>query len=338
MNSTHNTPRKVTILDVAKHANVSKSTVSLVLTQSDKVSDKSKAKVEQAIAELGYVYNREAAALRSKKSKLVALLINDLTNPYAAQLAVALEQRIYQMGLLPMLVNLAEDSLRQQQMVNSLKEYNVAAYIMCPAPNTDAAWQNALIEQGAIVLNVMRDISMSNAPCILPDNKKGTYLATQHMLEQGLTHLAFFGGLQSISDYQERLSGFEMAVSNAESEIITYVYHGATVRKDAKAAFTQLMQDFPKVQGIVCFSDVTAFGLIEAMREQHIKVGDDIKVVGFDDLDDSALMSPSLSSVHIDVQEIAQRSIDTLKEMLNGDKPALRTLVDVELNIRASSK
>ena len=95
---------KVTVWDVAEQAQVSKSTVSLVLTNSDKVSKKSKEKVLAAIDKLGYVYNRDAAALRSKRSNLVALVINDLTNPYSAQLAVGLEKHIFELGMLPMLV------------------------------------------------------------------------------------------------------------------------------------------------------------------------------------------------------------------------------------------
>ena len=101
--------KKATVFDVARHAGVSKSTVSLVLTQSDKVSDKAKLKVEQAIEAIGYVYNREAASMRSRRSNLVAIVINDLTNPYSAQLAVGLEQHIRKMGLFSMLVNSAED-------------------------------------------------------------------------------------------------------------------------------------------------------------------------------------------------------------------------------------
>ena len=108
---------KITFFDVAKEAEVSKSTVSLVLTQSDKVSDKTKAKVLTTIDRLGYIYNRDAAALRSRRTNLVALVINDLTNPYSAQLAACLENHIHAFGMLPMLVNTAESVARQTQVV-----------------------------------------------------------------------------------------------------------------------------------------------------------------------------------------------------------------------------
>ena len=122
--------KSVTVIDVAKKAGVSKSTVSLVLTGSPKVSDKARSKVEKAIDEIGYVYNRDAASLRSRKSNLVAIVINDLKNPYSAQLAVGLEKQIRQMGLFSMLVNSDENVETQSSLVRNLKEYNVAAFII----------------------------------------------------------------------------------------------------------------------------------------------------------------------------------------------------------------
>jgi len=143
---TNSGSKSVTVHDVARAAGVSKSTVSLVLTGSKKVSDKAKLKVEQAINDTGYVYNRDAASMRSRKSNLVAIVINDLTNPYSAQLAVGLEQQIRKMGLFSMLVNSGEDVETQNQLVRNLKEYNVAAFIMCPAPGTTAEWTNQLVD------------------------------------------------------------------------------------------------------------------------------------------------------------------------------------------------
>ena len=86
MNTTNNSKQSVTVHDVARVAGVSKSTVSLVLRGSDKASEKAKEKVHQAIKKTGYVYNREAAAMRSKSSDLVAIVINDLTNPYSIRI------------------------------------------------------------------------------------------------------------------------------------------------------------------------------------------------------------------------------------------------------------
>lgn len=329
---------KVTIWDVAKEAQVSKSTVSLVLTNSDKVSNKSKEKVLTAIDKLGYVYNRDAAALRSKRSNLVALVINDLTNPYSAQLAVGLEKHIYDLGMLPMLVNIAECVERQKQIVKTLKEYNVSAFIMCPAPGTEQSWQDDLINSGFPVINIMREVPFSAAPCVLPDNKKGTHIATSHILSQGIEEIAFLGGVDEISDYHERLSGFLSALKQFNISEDKRVIQAQTNRQGGREAFNSLIKKSPHIKAIICFNDVIAYGAIEAMRQHGLEPGKDIKVVGFDDLEDSRLMLPSLSTIAINADEIGKRTCQVLKELLNQSTPPVRTLVDVNLQIRDSSQ
>jgi LacI family transcriptional regulator len=329
---------KVTIWDVAKEAQVSKSTVSLVLTNSDKVSNKSKEKVLTAIDKLGYVYNRDAAALRSKRSNLVALVINDLTNPYSAQLAVGLEKHIYDLGMLPMLVNIAECVERQKQVVKTLKEYNVSAFIMCPAPGTEQSWQDDLINSCFPVINIMREVPFSAAPCVLPDNKKGTHIATSHILSQGIEEIAFLGGVDEISDYHERLSGFLSALKQFNISEDKRVIQAQTNRQGGREAFNSLIKKSPHIKAIICFNDVIAYGAIEAMRQHGLEPGKDIKVVGFDDLEDSRLMLPSLSTIAINADEIGKRTCQVLKELLNQSTPPVRTLVDVNLQIRDSSQ
>ena len=328
----------ITIFDVAKEAQVSKSTVSLVLTQSDKVSDKSKEKVLQAIDKLGYVYNRDAAALRSRRSNLVALVINDLTNPYSAQLAVGLENHIHALGMLPMLVNTAESVDRQTQVVKTLKEYNVAAFIMCPAPGTTQQWVDELINSGFPVIHIMREVPFCAAPTILPDNKKGSHLATTHILQQGIEDIAFIGGTDDISDYHERLAGFHSALQYFKISDDKPCLSAVTNRQGGRDAFNSLYCQHPNTKAIICFNDVIAYGVIEAIREQGLIPGKDIKVVGFDDLADSCLMSPSLSSVTINANEIGKRACQVLQELLNHGTPAVRTLIDVHLKVRDSSQ
>ena len=329
---------KITIFDVAREAQVSKSTVSLVLTHSDKVSDKSKEKVLHAIDKLGYVYNRDAAALRSRRSNLVALVINDLTNPYSAQIAVGLENHIHTLGMLPMLVNTAESVERQTQVVKTLKEYNVAAFIMCPAPGTTQQWVDELINSGFPVIHIMREVPFCAAPTILPDNKKGTHLATSHILQQGIEDIAFIGGTNDISDHHERLSGFHSALKQFNIHQDKPTITAATNRQGGRDAFATLYAQYPATKAIICFNDVIAYGVVEAIRQHGLIPGKDIKVVGFDDLADSCLMSPSLSSVTINADDIGKHTSQVLQELLNQGTPAVRTLVDVHLQVRASSQ
>ena len=328
--------KSVTVFDVARQAGVSKSTVSLVLTGSDKVSAKSKEKVEQAIDETGYVYNRDAASLRSRKSNLVAIVINDLTNPYSAQLAVGLEQQIRQMGLFSMLVNSGENVETQKLLVNNLKEYNVAAFIICPAPGTTAEWTNNLVSQGFPVVHIMREVSGAEVPTILPDNVTGTHLATQHMLARGHSKIGFLGGYESISDYHQRLAGFIETMTQADVSFSKKLsIQSDTTRNGGRCAMMQILEIEPDIEAVVCFSDVIAYGAMEYMTSVGKVPGKDIAIVGFDDLNDSRLMSPGLSTIHVDENKIAA-AVGQVLDDIKSDNIS-KVIVEIELIVRESS-
>jgi len=328
--------KNVTVIDVAKKAGVSKSTVSLVLTGSTKVSDKAKLKVEKAIDEIGYVYNRDAASLRSRKSNLVAIVINDLTNPYSAQLAVGLEIQIRQMGLFSMLVNSGESVETQTSLVRNLKEYNVAAFIICPAPNTSAEWVNNLVKQGFPVVHIMREVAGANVATVLPDNFAGTKLATQHLLTKGYKKIAFIGGNESISDYHQRLSGYTEAMTLAEVPFSRKLcVQSNTNRNGGRGAMEEVLEVAADIEAVVCFSDVIAYGAIEQIRASGKQPGKDIAVVGFDDLADSRLMSPALTTIHVDANQIAIAVCQILMNIKDGNKNKI--LVGIDLMERESS-
>lgn len=328
--------KSVTVIDVAKEAGVSKSTVSLVITGSNKVSDKARQKVEKAIADIGYVYNRDAASLRSRKSNLVAIVINDLKNPYSAQLAVALEKQIRQMGMFSMLVNSDEDVDTQTSLVRNLKEYNVAAFIICPAPNTSAEWVNSLVDQGFPTVHIMREVAGAKVATVLPDNSTGTKLATQHLLTKGYKNIAFLGGNESISDYHQRLSGYTEAMTLAQVPLSKeFCVQSDTNRNGGRGAMEAILTLTNDLEAVVCFNDVIAYGAIEYMKSIGKQPGKDIAVVGFDDLEDSRLMSPALSTVHVDANQIAIAVCQILANINGGQRNKI--LVGVDLVERESS-
>ncbi len=330
------TRKNVTVIDVAKAAGVSKSTVSLVLQGSDKVNPATRDKVQAAMAELGYVYNREAASLRGKRSNLVAIVINDLTNPYSAQLAVGLEANIRRMGLFSMLVNSGEDKDTQSQLVQSLKEYNVAAFVICPAPGTDADWVDRLAAT-VPVIHIMREVAGASVPTVLPDNQAGTLASTRHLLSQGYTRIGFFGGNQRISDYGERLAGFKAALAEAGIEPAGVWETALTNRHGGRLAMAELLASSQRPEALVCFTDIVAYGAIEQLRQQGLKPGEDMAIVGFDDLDDSKLMTPALSSIAIDADAIGAAVCSVLDNIRHGQQvPGLQRL-PVALNVRGSS-
>ncbi len=330
--------KKVTVFDVADMAGVSKSTVSLVLTNSDKVSERTRERVNKAMADIGYVYNRDAASLRSKRSNLVAIVINDLTNPYSAQLAVGLEQHIRAMGMFSILVNSAENVGTQTALIQSLKEYNVAAFVICPAPGTSSDDLNELIKQGFPVVNIMRQLKNCDAPTVLPNNSKGTSIATKHLIDNGLKNIAFMGGNSSISDFHERYAGYKKAMKKAGLVYSDkHCFQSDTNRHGGRQAMSLALNSIADLEAVVCFSDVIAYGAMEQMKKENKMPGREIAIVGFDDLEDSRLISPSLSTVHIDADKIGQAVCNLLNKLNNGEAVVKKQVIEVEFIQRKSS-
>src|SRR5882672_11904303 len=148
-----NTPhRPMTILDVAAEANVSKSTVSLVLQGSDLIRNETAERVREAARKLGYVYNRRAAELRRKSSNTIGVIINDLMNPFFAEVLVGLERKLVDAGYTVLMAHTSEDLERQRSVLQSMREHNAAGILLCPAlgtakslPRHIAAWGIPLV-------------------------------------------------------------------------------------------------------------------------------------------------------------------------------------------------
>ena len=117
---------RVTIIDIANRAGVSKSTVSLVISGSPLVKAETRRRVEAVVDELGYVYNRGAANLRTARSNIVGMVINDLTNPFFAELAVGIEGALQGSDYIPVIANTGENLIRQAQVFRTMREHNAA--------------------------------------------------------------------------------------------------------------------------------------------------------------------------------------------------------------------
>ncbi|MEM7321340.1 MAG: LacI family DNA-binding transcriptional regulator, partial [Pseudomonadota bacterium] len=189
--------RRPTIKDVAKEAGVSKSTVSLVLQQSPLVREETRAIVRKAMAQLGYVYNRSAANLRSASTGLIGLVINDLRNPFFTEFAAQLQMELAGQGYAVVLANINEDPDLQSRMIGALIEHGVSGFIVSPAYGDAPAPLDAIAKAGLPAIQVFRRVDERDDlfPFLAPDYQTGSRLATEHMIERGCENIAFLGGL-----------------------------------------------------------------------------------------------------------------------------------------------
>ena len=332
------TDKRPTIIDVARKAGVSKSTVSLVLQNSPMVRDETRDQVRAAMAEIGYVYNRAAANLRSAGAGLIGLVINDLRNPFFTEFATSLQMALSARGYAAVVGNTDEDPALQTQVVEAMIEHGVSAMILSPAYGGEGATFEALARASIPAMQVLRKVEPRTDlfPFAAPDYPDGSRIATEHLIKSGATRIAFVGGLEGRDVTHERMSGYLEALSSASFEPLVLTGRGS--RAFGREAAHRLARDCPDVDAVVCFNDQVALGMLSGCAEIGREVGRELKIVGFDDIEEAAHAWPPLSSVRCDIEAFGEGIADTVLSWIeDGKVPAPETRTPVTLVVRGSS-
>jgi len=325
---------RVTLMDVARHCGVSRATVSLVLNDSPLVAAKTRDRVRRAMSELGYVYNRAAASLRTQHSDAIGVVLTNITNPYFAEVAAGLQDTLTSSGSVPLLAVSGEDRDVQHRLVTSLVERNVDGIVLVPAHGTTADDLPDLL--GTPLVLLARHLDGMNVDYVGAQNRDGGSAAAEHLYGHGCRRIAFVGGFADSSAREERAGGVNDFLTDhnlgldADLSVMC-----DPLRPEARDAAMRLLTKDPNVDGIVCFSDVVAFGVLDAIADLERSVGSDIRVIGFDDVHDAGLNRPSLSSVTVPAREMGRRAAQLVLERAAGStEPTVREEFPVKLEPR----
>lgn len=327
-----------TIIDVAKAAGVSKSTVSLVLQNSPAVSVRTREDVRRAMAELGYVYNRAAANLRSAQIGLVGLVINDLKNPFFTEFATAVQMAISDAGYATVVANTDEDPALQARTIAAMIEHGVSGLIISPVYGNEDETFGQLARAGIPALQVLRKVSRrtDQFPFASPDYAAGGRLAAEHLIAAGARRIAFVGGIEGRSVTAERQSGYLQVL--AEHGMAPLLIHGRPTRAFGRECADRFI-DSLDCDAAVCFNDLVGLGVISGFASRGRVVGKGFRLVGFDDIEEAAQSYPPLTSVQCGIARFGQDMAATLMGWLaDGRVPVPERRTPVQLVIRASSQ
>jgi len=330
--------KRPTIIDVAREAGVSKSTVSLVLQNSTLVRDETRADVRRAMAELGYVYNRAAATLRNSNAGLIGLVINDLRNPFFTEFATSLQMALSAKGYAAVIANTDEDPALQAQVVGAMLEHGVSALVLSSAYGDVSATFDAIARAGVPTLQVLRRAAPEAAaiPFAVPDYTAGSQMATEHLLSLGARRVAFVGGLEGREVTLSRMSGYLSVLTAAG--IAPLHLPGRPGRAFGREVAARLAREHPDVDAALCFNDLVALGLLTGCAELGRKVGHDLRIIGFDDIEDCSQVWPALTSVSCDIATFGRSMAGTVLRWLEeGTPPPAEIVTPVTLIPRAST-
>ena len=336
--STHTSSRALTIMDVARTAGVSKSTVSLVLQGSPLIRDATAERVREAVLSLGYVYNRRAAELRQQSSNTVGVVINDLMNPFFAEVLVGIERKLVDAGYIVLMAHTHEDLDRQHKVLSSMREQNAAGIVICPALGTPRSLPKEIQAWGIPHVVMVRSLGPGSYDYAGSDNEKGVLMATRHLVTAGHKRIGFLGG-QSGAVYDQRLRGYSKALEAAGLRIDNrLVVASAPNRPGGREAMAAMLKIKPKPTAAVCYNDITAFGALTALGEQGLRAGTDFALVGFDNVVDAAHSNPPLSTVDIRPSELGEHAATALMARIaNTEIKRQVYLAEPRLLLRQSS-
>lgn len=327
---------RVTLLDVARHASVSRATASLVIRKSPLVSSETRTKVEAAMQELGYVYNMGAARLRADRSLTIGVVIPNLVNPFFTELLAGIDRIIHAAGMVVILVNSGDLVARQETLLTRMREHGVDGVILCPAAETGMSLVERMVEWDLPLVQVLRRVS-DDCDYAGVDYAFGMRQAVDHLAGLGHRDIAFALHGPVHSAYQERVDGFREAMSARGLDPGNIIRVPTQIAAVAEAA--HLFVSGPRrSSAVVCFNDVVALGLSAGLYDLGIKIGRDFSLVGFDDVADAEAMRPRLTSVATFPEAIGEGAARLLLDRLEKPNLAPRKLVNApRLHIRQSS-
>jgi LacI family transcriptional regulator, galactose operon repressor len=307
-----------TILDVARAAGVSKSTVSNVIREAPGISPSTRRRVLDAVAQVGYRPNAIARNLVQRHTRTVGIVVGDLANPFYSELAKLVERRVSAAGYTTMICNTDGSDDNERRRVEALLEHRVAGIVMLQLTGESAIVPE--LRSQAVPLIVV-SCWEEGSDCVAVDDMEGAMLAVRHLVELGHQRIAYLSSslVESRAD-ADRFEGYRsaMAAAGLEKAERTAVRweRPAYLRRDP-----HLLNEIARLVGseapptaFFVSNDLVAVDLIEAVEQLGLRVPENVSVVGFDDIALAGLARVSLTTVSQPREELARVAVQILLE------------------------
>lgn len=308
------------IVDVAKHAGVSITTVSRIINNvSYPVAAETREKVLKAIEELHYSPNKVAQRLKGNTSDIVGLIVRDISDPYFGEIARGVTDRASQLGYLSFLCNTGrnpEDELRYHDL---LWQHRVKGIILAGGGLDQLDYKQKLDRQLKrhekyglkIVTLAPQGLEM---PYVMIDNFEAGKKITEYLVERGHRKIGFIGGVEKVYTSKERLKGYKDAIGAVGIKSKEYITHCDFSRKSGYEACNILLSKVQDLTAICCGNDNIAIGAISAIKEHGFKIPEDISIISIGDITEAKYTDPPLTTLSIPRYEMGKLAMDVIIE------------------------
>lgn len=332
------------LIDIAKKLGISVTSVSLVLNEKpNKIPESTRKLIRETAKDMEYTPNQIAISLKKKKTNTLGLIVPDIRNSFFANLARGIEDRCRELGYTLILCNTSDRHMRDTEYIKMLSSKNIDGVLYCMSSDSNKE----------ILLESLKSLSSNNIPFILVDRHfdlkgvnsitlnhlKGGYIATDHLIKLGHKKIACITGPKNLTDAEDRLLGYLKALEEAK------IQKDFSLIKEGKYDFgsgyektNDLVREGRKFSAIFACNDLMAYGAYKALKENGLRVPDDVSVMGYDDIYMSDIFEVPLTTIHQPVEELGVAATDKLIRMINKkEKETSKVIFEPELIIRNST-
>ena len=306
------TSRRPTVLDVAKVAAVSPSTVSRCLRGGGYVSDDVRRRVTEAVQFLRYEPNDIARSLRGDRTNSIGAIIPQIANPYFSRCVQKIEHEATRQGSSVILLTHQEDPERQSRQLAVLRRARIDGVILTAAPGTN---MDSLKQEIADIPVVALDRPLwDEADVIMLQHRKAAFQATRHLLGHGLSKIACVTANPSIYSFRERINGYKQAMrqDGQQPNVISAPDYG-----ELEQAIDEALRTRPAIEAVLSLSNMATVSVLRAVQPYAKKRRRPLPLIGFDDVDLATLVSPSLTVMVQPTEQMAHDSVELLFNRIN---------------------
>ena len=323
-------PETVTLAKIARAAGVSSSTVSRILNGTARVSADKQRAVEEAVERYNYRPNVLARSLASGRTNTIGVLTQDIASPFYGEWLRGIEDELSATGLSPLFVSGHWNASDEQKQLESLLTRCVDGVIVLHGL-VDPDYLRGYSERVPVVL-LGRPVEHSpRLACLGVDNRQGAFDLTTHLINLGHRRIAHISGAAHQPDAGQRLTGYRQALEQAGLPFDeTLIQRGNFEESGGLVAMDRLLDSGVEFTAVFASNDQTAYGARLALHRRHIRVPDDVSLVGFDDLPGSLYTTPPLTTVRQPIYEIGRMAAESMTRLLRGESVETR-IMPVEL-------
>lgn len=319
-----------TIKDVAKYAGVSTATVSRVLNKKGPLSEKTIQKVNEAVEKLAYHPNVLARSLASGKNNTIGVLVPSYDHPFWSELLQKMEEEAKRKGYNVLFTCFLGTLEEKQKALEYLISRQVNGIIVCAYPDSDF-WKEA---KKKFNLPVVFMVNVSGCdPSVISDDKQGGLLAARHLIAKGCKKLVHISG--NLSYYKEADDRtYAFAEEAKRRNVDCYVYQNTidiTKLEELQKLVNKVFYEQPDMDGMFLSNDILAAQCIAFALSQGLRIPDDLRIIGYDDIYISSLIYPSLTTIRQNYSVLAETALENVLAQINGEKVEEVTVIPVEL-------